>query len=192
MGIGTPRPSSPARPAAGRSRRADEGVGAPLCTSARPAGVIPSCYSGLIRHLLPDKWPLEAPDCSIDINRAKRWHPVLHRDPHNPGQATNAAARPERIFHDDQLTLELRIPFNLGPLYRVGELKVIGLTPELEAKARKTWKAQPGDPYDYQYANEFLKGFVQSVTPGQFKKISSAVQKRDGNVMDITLLFEAR
>jgi hypothetical protein len=82
---------------------------------------------------------------------------------------------------------DLKIRFHLGQLYRVGELKTIGLTPELEAKARKAWKPQPGDPYDFAYADEFLTSFAQSAAPGQFKKIGSAAQKRDGNVMDITL-----
>jgi len=103
-----------------------------------------------------------------------------------------ASARPERIFHDEQLVLDLRIPFALGPLYRAGQLKIIGLTPELEAKARKLWKLQPGDPYDYAYADEFLKTFAQSVEPGQFKKFTPAAQKQADNSMDVTLLFEPR
>jgi outer membrane protein assembly factor BamA len=103
-----------------------------------------------------------------------------------------AAAHPERVFHDGQLVLDLRIPFTLGPMYRSGALKIIGLTPEEEAKARKLWKLHPGDPFDYAYADEFLKTFAQSVAPGQFKKFSSAAQKQADNVMDFTLLFEPR
>jgi len=103
-----------------------------------------------------------------------------------------ASAHPERIFHDGQLVLDLKIPFALGPLYRTGQLKIMGLTPEQEAKVRKLWKLQPGAPYDYAYAAEFLKTFAQSEAPGQFKKFSSAAQKQADNVMDITLLFEPR
>lgn len=103
-----------------------------------------------------------------------------------------ASAHPERIFHDGQLVLDVRIPFALGPMYRSGQLKIMGLTPEEEAKARKLWKLHPGDPYDYAYPDEFLKTFVQSVTPGQFKKFSSAAQQQADNVMDLTLLFEPR
>jgi hypothetical protein len=80
----------------------------------------------------------------------------------------------------------------MGPLYRWGELKMVGLTPEQEAKARKSWKSHPGDPYDYAYTDEFLKSFTQSMDPGQFKKVTSATQKRADNVMDITLLFEPK
>jgi outer membrane protein assembly factor BamA len=103
-----------------------------------------------------------------------------------------ASAHPERIFHDGQLVLDLRIPFSLGPLYHAGRLKIIGLTPEQEDKARKLWKLHPGDPYDYAYPDEFLKTFAQSVAPGQFKKFTSAAQKQGDNVMDVTLLFEPR
>jgi outer membrane protein assembly factor BamA len=103
-----------------------------------------------------------------------------------------ASAHTERIFHDGQLVLDVRIPFALGPMYRSGQLKIMGLTPEEEAKARKLWKLHPGDPYDYAYPDEFLKTFVQSVTPGQFKKFSSAAQQQADNVMDLTLLFEPR
>jgi outer membrane protein assembly factor BamA len=103
-----------------------------------------------------------------------------------------ASARPERVFHDDQLVLDLRIPFFLGPLFRSGELKIIGLTEEQEAKARKLWKLQPGDPYDFEYPNEFLKNFAQSLEPAQFKNVTSATQKQPDNVMDFTLLFEPK
>jgi outer membrane protein assembly factor BamA len=104
----------------------------------------------------------------------------------------NASARPERVFHDDQLLLNVKISFFLGPLYRSGELKIIGLTPDQETKARKAWKLQPGDPYDFLYPDEFLRAFVQTLTPGQFKKYSTATQKMPDNVMDFTLLFEPR
>jgi len=103
-----------------------------------------------------------------------------------------ASARPERVFHDDELVLDLRIPFALGPLFRSGQLKIIGLTPELEAKARKAWKLQPGDPYDFEYPDQFLQDFARSVVAGQFRKISSATEKQPDNVMDFTLLFQPK
>jgi outer membrane protein assembly factor BamA len=103
-----------------------------------------------------------------------------------------ASARPERVFHDDQLVLDLRIPFSLGPLFRSGELKIIGLTEEQEAKARKLWKLQPGDPYDFEYADEFLRSFGPSLAPAQFRKVTSASQRQPDNIMDFTLLFEPK
>jgi outer membrane protein assembly factor BamA len=103
-----------------------------------------------------------------------------------------AASRSERILRDDQSVLDLKISFTMGPLFHAGQLKIIGLTPELEAKARKLWKAQRGDPYDFEYAGEFLKEFGQSVSLGQFKKVTPSTQRQPDNVMDWTLLFESR
>jgi outer membrane protein assembly factor BamA len=103
-----------------------------------------------------------------------------------------AASQSERILHDDQSVLDVKISFAMGPLFHAGQLKIIGLTPELEAKARKLWKAQPGDPYDFEYAGEFLREFGQSVSLGQFKKITPSIQRQADNVMDCTLLFESR
>ena len=103
----------------------------------------------------------------------------------------NANARPERIFHDDQYVLDLKISFLLGPLYHFGELRITGLTPPLEGRARKIWSMKSGDPFDYAYANDFLHEFIQSAETRQFRKIGSTMQKGSGDhVMDVLLTFE--
>lgn len=104
----------------------------------------------------------------------------------------DAAARPERIFRDDQHVLDLKIAFFLGPLYRFGQLQMKGLTPTLEAQARKLWKLQPKDTYDYACPGEFLRAFLQSVDARQFKKYDVRTQKLADNVMDVTLVFEPK
>jgi outer membrane protein assembly factor BamA len=102
-------------------------------------------------------------------------------------------ARPERVLHDDQRVLDVRITFYLGPLYRFGQLRITGLTPSLEAQARKVWRLQPGDPFDYAYPMDFLQAFFQSVDARQFKKADPAMHRASaGPVMDITLVFELR
>ena len=53
-------------------------------------------------------------------------------------------------------------------------------------------EAPAGDPYDFEYPNEFLKNFAQSLAPAQFKNVTSATQKQPDNVMDFTLLFEPK
>jgi outer membrane protein assembly factor BamA len=103
-----------------------------------------------------------------------------------------AASRSEQILNDDQSVIDVKISFAMGPLFHAGQLKIIGLSPELEAKARKLWKQQPGDPYDFEYAGEFLKEFGQSAPLGQFRKITPSAQRMPDNVMDCTLLFESR
>jgi outer membrane protein assembly factor BamA len=105
----------------------------------------------------------------------------------------DASAKPERIFEDQQHLLDLRIAFAMGPLYHFGELKIIGLSPALEAQARKIWKMKAGDPFDYEYSNDFFREFFQSTDPRQFKKSGAAMQRHAGEaVMDINLLFEGK
>jgi outer membrane protein assembly factor BamA len=104
-----------------------------------------------------------------------------------------AAAKPERIFHDDIHVLDLKISFAKGPLYHFGQLRITGLSPELDAKARKLWEKNPGEPYDFAYPNDFLRTFSKSIDLRQFKRYNVRAEKGPGDhTMDITLVFEPR
>jgi len=104
---------------------------------------------------------------------------------------TDATARPERVLHDDERILELNISFYKGPLYHFGQLRIVGLSPDLEGKARRAWKLESRSPYDYAYAGDFLREFSKSVDFRQFKKYDVKAQKGSGDhVVDVTLLFE--
>ncbi len=105
----------------------------------------------------------------------------------------NAAASPQRILHDDTSVLDLKISVFLGPLFRFGQLQVAGLTPNLEAQARKIWTLKAGDPFDYDYPKDFFRAFFASVDSRQFNKYGLKMQKGAGeNVMDFALVFEPR
>ena len=105
----------------------------------------------------------------------------------------DAAAKPERVLHDDERIVELNISFYKGPLYHFGQLRISGLSPDLEAKARKTWKMESGNPYDYAYAGDFIREFSKSVDFRQFKKYDVKAQRGSGDhVMDVTLMFEQK
>jgi outer membrane protein assembly factor BamA len=117
----------------------------------------------------------------------------------------NASAKPQRILRDnprdnprdtqqdDQRVLDLRISMNLGPLYKFGQLQITGLTPNLEAQARKIWSLKTGDPFDYDYPKDFFRDFFRSVDSQQFNKFNVKMQKGAGeNVMDFALAFEPR
>jgi outer membrane protein assembly factor BamA len=105
----------------------------------------------------------------------------------------NAAAKPERIFHDEQRVLDLKLPVTMGPLFKFGQLQIAGLTPTLEAQARKIWSLNPGDPFDYDYPKDFSQAFFRVVDGHQFKKFSVTMRKGTGeNVMDFALVFEPR
>jgi outer membrane protein assembly factor BamA len=105
----------------------------------------------------------------------------------------HAAAKPERIFHDEQHVLDLKLSMNLGPFYKFGRLQITGLTPDLEAQARKIWSLTPGDPFDYDYPKDFVQAFFRSVDSRQFKKFDVKMQAGSSeNVMDFALVFEPR
>ncbi len=104
-----------------------------------------------------------------------------------------AAARAERILHDDVHVLDVKVSFVTGPLYHFGQLHINGLKPELDAKVRKLWEKNPGDPYDYSYPGEFLRSLPKSVDLRQFKRYDVRTEKGPGDhAMDITLVFEPR
>jgi outer membrane protein assembly factor BamA len=104
-----------------------------------------------------------------------------------------ASARPERILHDDQHVLDVKIRFNLGQFHTFGQLRIAGLTPNQEAQARKVWSLAPGAAFDYDYPRDFFPAFFRSVDPQQFKKFNVTMQKGSGeNVMDFLLTFEPR
>ena len=105
----------------------------------------------------------------------------------------NAAAKPERIFHDEQRVLDIKLSFAMGPLFKFGQLQIAGLTPTLEAQARKIWSLNPGDPFDYDYPKDFSQAFFRVVDGRQFKKFNASMRKGTGeNVMDFALVFEPR
>jgi hypothetical protein len=104
-----------------------------------------------------------------------------------------AVATPDRLYDDPSRVLNLRVRIKKGPLYRFGEIRMTGLTGELETQARGLWKPKSGDPYDYAYASEFLQAFSRSADLRNFRKIDTKTRKRESvYVFDIELVFEAR
>jgi len=105
----------------------------------------------------------------------------------------DASGRPERLLHDNERVIEVKVSFALGPLYHFGQLRLTGLTASQEAQARKLWKLQPGDPLDYAYPSDFLRTFFQSVDSRQFAKFNAAMAKGGGDhTMDFNLTFEPK
>jgi outer membrane protein assembly factor BamA len=105
----------------------------------------------------------------------------------------HASAKPERILHDEQHVLDVKIQFNLGTFYTFGQLRITGLTPNLEAKARKIWGLTPGAVFDYDYPRDFFRDFFRAVDSREFKKFNVSMLTGSGeNVMDFLLTFEPR
>ena len=104
-----------------------------------------------------------------------------------------ATASPDRSYDDVTHVLDLRIQMQKGPLYHFGAVRFSGLSPDLEGRAKRLWKAKPGDPYDYAYPNEFFQAFSRTVDFRNFRKYHAVAQKGTGDhVMDMNLIFESR
>ena len=104
----------------------------------------------------------------------------------------DAAVIPERVFDDQRHVLNLNLTVKKGPLYSLGTMTITGLSPDQQAKARGLWHARTGDPFDFEYPNDFFLDFSRVVDLRQFKKYQAITSKKPGNVMDVTLQFEPR
>ena len=105
---------------------------------------------------------------------------------------TDAASQSERVLDDANQTLTVKISFRKGPLYHFGQLTFVGLTPDLETKARKVWKMESGDPYDLMYPNDFLKAFSKVVDLQSFKLKERTEPGPGDHVKNVTLVFESK
>lgn len=151
-------------------------------------------------QLIGDKLPVDAMLKATDFKKGQvaNWTEIQNGiwAMEKPLKRTGyfaAAAKPERVLRDDQRVLDLRIPFDVGPLYRFGQLRIVGLSAGLEAQARRVWTLQPGDPFDYAYPADFFRDFVRSAGAWQIKKFDVDMKKGSGDyVMDFTLTFEPR
>jgi outer membrane protein assembly factor BamA len=105
----------------------------------------------------------------------------------------DATASSDRTYDDATHILGLRVRFAKGSLYHFGEVHIIGLSPNMQEQARRTWRPKPGDPYDYAYSNEFLQAFSRIVDFRNFRKYDAVAKKGTGDhVFDVNLVFEAR
>jgi len=105
----------------------------------------------------------------------------------------DATASVDRTYDDVAHVLSLRVRIAKGALYHFGEVHIAGLSPDLQERARRTWRPKTGDPYDYAYPNDFFQAFSRVVDFRSFRKYDASVRKGAGDhVMDINVVFEAR
>jgi outer membrane protein assembly factor BamA len=85
---------------------------------------------------------------------------------------------------DGQSTVHYQISVTEGDLYRMGELQVDGLDPELTNKVIAQWQLKKGDPYD----NEYLIPFFKVMFPVLGQRVRySVVPKQAINQQDKTV-----
>lgn len=104
-----------------------------------------------------------------------------------------ASGAPTRSYDDTAHVLDLHVRISKGPLYHFGEVRFVGLSSDLQERARRMWKAKPGDNYDYEYPNEFFREFSRTVDFRNFRKFEAKTQSGAGDhVMDVSLIFEPK
>lgn len=104
-----------------------------------------------------------------------------------------AAATADRTYDDAAHVLQLRIRVLKGPLYHFGEIHITGLTPAQEQLVRRTWTPKPGDPYDFQYPNEFFQALARVLDLRNFRRRDVTPKKAAGDhVIDFNMIFEPR
>ncbi len=104
-----------------------------------------------------------------------------------------AAARAERLFDDPSRVLNLRLTVAKGPLFRMGQVRFTGLTPDQEASARAAWKRKPGDSFDYAYSSEYELELLRILDTRKMRKVDVKEHiDQSTHVVDFDIVFVPR
>jgi hypothetical protein len=95
-------------------------------------------------------------------------------------------AHPAPAFNDDAGTVAYNVTISEGPLFRMGELEVAGLSKDDEARIRAAWKLRPGDPFDATYVARFT-GMVQ--LPGGEAFAIEQSEGEEPQTVDVTFVL---
>jgi outer membrane protein insertion porin family len=77
-----------------------------------------------------------------------------------------------------------------GPVYRMGELSLVGLSAEQRAEVLKYWPMQEGDVYDASVSTEFLlKNKANLKTLAGWSGTWKAYQHDDTDIVDLVVTF---
>lgn len=102
----------------------------------------------------------------------------------------DAASEVKRDVNDTDKIVNLTFQIDPGPLYTLGKLDIVGLDIETEPVIRKMWSPLPGQPFNPEYPDHFLKRVKDG---GVFDNLKStrAVPKinKDRHTVDVTLYF---
>ncbi len=88
-------------------------------------------------------------------------------------------SKPDRLLDDANNIVNVTIHVTPGPQFHFGRLDLTGLQPDLEQTARQMWQMRPGDPFDGDYPDEFLRALTKK---REFSRMMfrMAVQPRPG------------
>jgi outer membrane protein assembly factor BamA len=99
----------------------------------------------------------------------------------------------DRAFDDEAHRVSLIVSIQKGARSVFGELRLSGLKPEAEARARKIWRLDKGEPMDMAYVDQYLKHVAADavVRRSGFTSVGRRIQPRpEGNVVDVEVEFQ--
>ena len=106
-----------------------------------------------------------------------------------------AHLKPSPIFDDAQRRVSYQVTINEGPQYRMGQLKITGLSSEADVKRLKErWKLQPGVVFDDSYLEEFMSKTIKEsgIKPGPEVKNVTTDRQLDHQklIVDVVIQFK--
>jgi outer membrane protein insertion porin family len=102
-----------------------------------------------------------------------------------------AACTVERRIDDTARTVALTLRVDRGPQYVLGKLDIQGLDIITEPAIRKMWALKPGQPFDADYPDEFLKQIRDGGVLDNLGETRSRIQPDDASrTVDVTLIFK--
>lgn len=103
-----------------------------------------------------------------------------------------SSLKPAQEFDSAARRVTYRFEVREGAQYRMGELKITGLTEADAAKLRARWTLLPGEVFDETYYEEFLKKNLSSVLqPGGRPQVTSFVKPdREKLTADVNYTFK--
>jgi outer membrane protein insertion porin family len=104
----------------------------------------------------------------------------------------NSVLRPAPEFDDAGRRVTYRFEVREGPQYRMGELKITGLTEADAEKLRARWALRAGEVFDQTYYEEFLKKNLSGVVqPGARPQVTMFVKPdRERLTADVSYSFK--
>jgi outer membrane protein insertion porin family len=105
----------------------------------------------------------------------------------------NAASDVQRDVKDAEKIVNITLQINPGPLFTLGKLDIVGLDIETEPVIRKMWSELPGQPFNPEYPDHFLKRVKDGGVFDNLKN-SRPDTKIDAtkHTVDVTLYFNEK
>jgi outer membrane protein assembly factor BamA len=95
-------------------------------------------------------------------------------------------ATPKPTFNEAAGTVTYDIVIKEGPLFRMGEVEVAGLSKDSEELIRNAWKLRPGDPFDLTYLTGFASQFK---LPDGAAYVIEQSEGAEPQTVDVTFVF---